>query len=245
MNAPRPVPEIVGSLAHLPIGTHCVSFYVSREEAASHAVDFLAGTPNGQASSYWVPDRETVTYYQNRLSNQAPEQSRAVHFLATEQVQEREGRLRPIDEVLEFVNAHPEGVTSAGETLTRYWTPETVPEHLEYEAWLGQQPRSKSRFLCPYDMRRVPAEQAPEILRTLGTHHSHALLSESTEPAVRLLQLFVFATAPDVPGALEPTLGWAVRNRLLEFQGAHYELGLAPKGEKIVQDWGQVAAMGW
>jgi hypothetical protein len=239
------MPETVASLAHLPIGSHCVSFFVSREEAAAQAVDFLAGAPQGQASSYWVPDRETVAYYQNRLSGRSPDKVDSVHFLSTEQVQAREGKLRPVDEVLEFVGKHPEGVTAAGETLSRYWTPDTVPDHLEYEAWFDEQPRTSSRFLCPYDIRRVPPEQAPEILRTLGTHHSHTLLSDSTEPAVRLLQLFVFGSAPAVPNVLEPTLGWAVRGRLLEFEGDQYDLGLAPLGEKIVQDWGQVAAIGW
>jgi hypothetical protein len=239
------MPETVESLAHLPIGSHCVSFYVSREEAASQAVDFLAGTPKGQAASYWVPDLETVAYYQNRLASHAPERASSVHFLPTEQIREKDGKLRPIDEVAGFVQGHPEGVTAAGETLSRYWTPESVPAHLEYEQWFDQLPRSDSRFLCPYDMRRVPADQAPDVLRALGKHHSHTLLSESTEPAVRLLQLFVFATAPEVPRVLEPTLGWAVRGRLLDFEGDQYELELAPQGEKIVEDWGQVAAIGW
>jgi MEDS: MEthanogen/methylotroph, DcmR Sensory domain len=239
------MPETVESLAHLPMGSHCVSFYVSREEAASQAVDFLAGTPKGQAASFWVPDLETVAYYQNRLAVDAPDQADAVHFLATEQIQPQGGKLRPVEEVAHFVAAHPEGVSAAGETLSRYMTSENVPDHLEYEAWFDEQPRSDSRFLCPYDLRRVPLGQAPEFFRTLGAHHSHTLLSDSTEPAVRLLQLFVFATAPEVPRILEPTLGWAVRGRLLEFDGDQYELGLAPKGEKIVQDWGDVAAIGW
>lgn len=231
------MPQVVDDLVHLPLGSHCVSFHVSREEAADHAASFLAGTPEDQAASYWVGDASLLPYYEEKLAQAAPHQVGCVHLLDTEQVASEGGRLRPVPTVREFVGAHPEGVTAAGETLSLYWTRETIPEHLEYEQWFDALPRDDSRFLCPYDLRRVPPEMAPMVLRDLGAHHSHAVLSSSLEPAVRLLQLFVFATPAEVPDALKDTHRWALEHGLISSSAPEEEMSLTEAGTQIVHEW--------
>ena len=189
------MPRVVADLIHLPMGSHCIAFYASQDEGAETAAEFLAGTPEGQAAAFWVADTALQSYYRDRVEEISPRHVGCVLVLDGEQVESDEGKLRPVDEVRTFVASHPDGVTGGADTISRYWTPGTFPEHVEYEAWFDAQPRDGSRFLCPYDLRRVPASEAPGLLRELGRHHSHASLSSSPEPAVRLLQLFVFPRA--------------------------------------------------
>ncbi len=126
------MPELVENLAQLPVGSHGLSLHASAEEAARHAGDFLAGTTEWQAAAYWVPDEESAELRVDRISDRAPEQVGCVAILPHAQVEEVEGRLRPVREVREFVEQHPKGVTAAGETLSRSLHPGNVDEHLEY-----------------------------------------------------------------------------------------------------------------
>jgi hypothetical protein len=239
------VAEVLAELVHLPVGSHCISFHASQEEATDHAVDFLAGSPPGQAASYWVSDSAQQVACQEKLAVRAPSQVGCVRVLEEEQVRPTNGHLRPIDEVLRFVGSHPEGVTGGADTLSQRLTPGNVPDHLEYEAWFDRQPRDGSRFLCPYDLRRIPPDDAPATLRELGAHHSHAVLSSSPEPAVRLLQLFIFATPAELPPELDPTFGWAVRSGLIEVHGPTEEFTLSESGNQVVRDWSHVARIDW
>jgi hypothetical protein len=168
-----------------------------------------------------------------------------VRVLDHEQDETVGGRLRPVREVREFVGGHPEGVTGGGDTISDYLTPDNVEEHLEYEGWFDDQPRDRSRFLCPYDLRKIPPQAAPGVLRQLGAHHSHAILSASTEPAVRLLQLFVFGAPEDLPAELKDTLRWATEHGLVRRGGADEDLELTPAGEEIVRDWSRAAIIDW
>jgi hypothetical protein len=236
------MPEVLDDLLHLPLGSHCVSFHVSRDEAADHALAFLAGAPEGQAAQYWVPDAEQRDYYTDRAADEAPDHVGCISVLPCEQVEPREGHLRPVKPVLDFIQAHPEGVTASGETISRYWAPHNVPDHLEYEAWFEEQPRDLSRFLCPYDLRSVPAEDAPRVMRELGAHHTHVVFSESGEPGVKLLQLFVFPDRSSVPEVLRSTLGWADGEGLL---APTEDLRLTPRGQRVVQDWGRNTVLDW
>jgi hypothetical protein len=231
------MPEVLGDLAHLPPGSHAIALYATREEAADQAVDFLSGSPEGQATSFWVGSPSLVPFYTERLEARAPEQVGCVHFLPHEQVQASDGRLRPVEEVLEFVGSHPEGVTGGADTITQYWGPGNVSEHLEYEAWFEAQPRTGSRFLCPYDIRRVPPERAEQILRELGQHHSHAVLSRSHAPAVRLLQLFLFGLHESIPPGLVEAAAWAEREDLITVEEPSGEIRMTPKGEGVVSEW--------
>lgn len=237
--------ELVEDLAALPNGSHCVSFHVGPGEAADHAVSFLAGNPPGNAASFWVSDSELVPIYEEKLARVAPEQVGCVRALDHEQVERTGDRLRPVAEVTEFVKAHPEGVSGGADTITQYWAPPNVADHLEYEAWFDSQPRERSRFLCPYDLRRVPTEEAPSILRELGRHHSHVQLSSSSNPGVRLLQLFVFSTPTALPEPVREIFHWAVGQGYVEDRGPEAEFALTSAGRQLVSEWARVTSVDW
>ena len=233
------MPEVVEDLAQLPVGSHCLSFHADPEEAADHAVRFLASTPEGVRPSYWVSDEQLAAYYNHRLALEAPGHAGCVAVLEGEQIGPVDGRLRPVPELREFVSGHPEGVTGGADTISLYWNAENVPEHLEYERWFHYQPRGRSRFLCPYDLRRVPPALGPEVLRELGDHHSHVALSSSEEVAVRLLELFVFATSKDVPRELAETHRWAKEEGLLREGAPTERLSLTDSGTETVRKWSE------
>jgi hypothetical protein len=239
------MPEVVADLVHLPLGSHCVSFHVSREEAADHAVQFISGSPPDVPASYWVGDPELASYYNEKLAELHSDHVGCVHVLPGEQVEPSNGKLRPVAEIKEFVGAHPDGLSGAGETLSDYLTGENAAEHMEYEAWFDAQPRAQSRFMCPYDLRKLPASRAPSMLRELGTHHSHVVLSASAEPAVRLLQMFVFGREQDLPPQLADNLRWAREHELIRTVGPGGEFELTEAGEEIVGDWSKVATIDW
>jgi hypothetical protein len=239
------MPEVMGDLAELPVGSHAVSFYSGREEAALQAVRFLSGTPEGTTAAYWVDDKRTADEYNRRLSEVAPEHVGCVVALGHEQVEPTGEKLRPAREVQEFLHDHSDGISAGGDTLSRYWSAESMPAHLEYEAWFDAQPRDGSRFLCPYDLRRVPAEEAPSVMRELGEHHSHVVLSSSPEPAVRLLQLFIFGRPTDVPERLRHDLDEARRNGWLEHARSRDPLELSSAGREIVREWSDRTVVDW
>ena len=236
---------VIEDLKELPRGSHCVSFHANREEAARNAISFLAGAPEGQAATYWVPDADLAAYYNLWLAREAPEHVGCVAILPHEQVENVSGKLRPTMEIRRFMDSHPEGVTASGETITRYWKPQNIPDHLEYEAWFQDQPKGSSRFLCPYDLRAVPPDLAPQVIRELAAHHSHVVLSTSREPGARLLQLFIFPTVEEIPEPAEGTLGWALKKDLVEIQRPIRELSLTTLGERVVKDWGERTTVDW
>ena len=71
------------------------------------------------------------------------------------------------------------------------------------------------------------------------------VLSPSAEPAVRLLQLFVFETATDVPAALAETLEWAVKEGFVRTDGPKGEMVLTSVGNDIVDAWAGVTSIDW
>jgi hypothetical protein len=202
------------------------------------AVSFLAGAPEHQAARYWVPSEELANEYNARVGQLVPGRGGLVRYLSTEQVEEREGRLRPVSDVTDFVEANPRGVTAAGETLSAYLNRDNIDAHLEYEAWFDALPRDDSRFLCPYDLRRLPVDQATEVLRSLGSHHNYVVLSRSTDPPIRLLQLFVFEKILEIPEPLEGTLGWAIRSDAVDIAGSPKALKLTRHGDEMLEEWG-------
>jgi hypothetical protein len=238
-------PEVLDSLSELPPGSHALAFHASRREAAEHAASFLEGTPRGQSAKYWVADDRLAAYYASVAAERCPEHVGCVAALPTEQVEPREGKLRPVSEVRQFVGEHPDGVTAAADTISRYWGPSTMDAHLEYEAWFDRLPRENSRFLCPYDLRTVPAELAPEVMRELGSHHSHVVLSDADDPGARLLELFIFESAHELPDSLRPTLDWAVRSGLVVVTPGRGSLTLTPHGVGVVRDWGEHCTIDW
>jgi hypothetical protein len=239
------MPTVVEDLKQLPRGSHALTLHASREEAARHAVEFIVGAPDSGATSYWVPDSDMAKYYSLWLAREAPDHVGCVAILSHEQVEEVDGKLRPAEEIRQFLGDHPDGVSACGETITRYWSRESIPAHLEYEAWFQSQPMAASRFMCPYDLRAIPPDIAPSVLRDLGAHHSHVALSTSTEPGARLLQLFIFPTVEDIPESTDGVLGWALRKDLVEIERPIRELSLTPAGEKVVREWGERTTVDW
>ncbi len=237
------MPEVLPDPRELPRGTHLLSLHVTAAEAARHAADFLTGTPSGQAASYWVVDEATKGSYQETLIRQSPEHVGCIAVLPHSQVAPSEGALRPSNEVRAFLDAHPEGVTAAGETITRYWSRDSIPDHLEYETWFQDQERGNSRFMCPYSLREIPPDLAPHVLRELGSHHTHVVLADSKEPGVRLLELFVFRKVHEIPSVLDGTLGWAVKRELVSIDRATNELSLTPAGDAIIREWSNRAVV--
>jgi hypothetical protein len=140
------MPQVLEDLAELPPGAHGLSFHSDSNEAQDHAVRFLSGAPKEAAASYWVATPEIAEQYNERLASDLPERVGCVASLGHEQVEDHEGRLRPVGEVTEFVREHPDGVTAAADTISLFWDLESVPEHLEYEEWFQEQPRDRSRF---------------------------------------------------------------------------------------------------
>jgi hypothetical protein len=231
-------PEVLASAQEIPEGAHCVSFHASRREAAEHAASFLAGASPGHAARYWVESDQLAEFYAGVAGQRAPEHVGCVAVLPKEQVEPVEGKLRPVAEVREFLTEHPDGVTAGAETISAHLTEGNTAEHMEYEAWFQAQSRGRSRFLCPYDLRAVPPEVATGILRELGAHHTHVILSDATDEIAQLLELFVFDSADHVPEELSITLAWALRQGLVEIKGPHRELRLTPAGDRTVRGWG-------
>jgi hypothetical protein len=236
---------VLRDLAELPQGAHALALYSDREEAAAHAVRFIRGAPPSAPVSYWVASSDLAQEYNDRLASVAPERVGCVAVLDHEQVDRIDGKLRPTREVIDFVSEHPDGVTAGGDTLSLYWDLDSVPEYLEYEEWFDEQPRTSSRFLCPYDLRTVPAEVAPAVLSRLAKHHSHVVLSSSTEPAVRLLQLFLFGSPEELPERLRGDLRWATDRDFVENPADGATLELTPRGREVVREWGERTTVDW
>ncbi len=239
------MPTIVARLTELPVGAHCLGIHVGEAEGAAQAADFVAGAPDRQPASFWVSDERRQQEYRETMGRVSPQQVGCVAVLPSEQVAPVAGVLRPVDEISRFVAGHPEGVTAGADTIDRHWTAATIPDYLEYEEWFESQRGDRSRFLCPYDLRRIPPEAAPELLRGLGSHHSHVVLSENPEPAVRLLELFIFGRPDALPPALEPTLAWARARGYLGAGRAEEEFSLTPEGERLIRAWSDSTEVDW
>lgn len=228
-------PLMIDDLAQLPRGAHCLELHASEDESAEHAAAFLAGADDPNAASYWVADDKLLAFNRERVARRDTRMVQRVRRLDGPQAVPTDGHLRPTGEVIRFVQAHPEGVTAAGATITRYWTRAEIPAYLEYEEWFQAQARDKSRFLCPYDLRRVPVDMAAHVLPELATHHSHLVLSRVPNPMALLLQFLVFPSEAQVPQRLREALSWCVQEGLLELRGPQRKPTLALKGEAFAE----------
>lgn len=236
-------PEILLSPASVPLGAHCLSLHATRREAEDQAIAFLEGTPEGQDARYWVSDATTEQLYSEEVRDRIPAHVGCIAVLPGEQVVTRDGKLRPADEVQAFIATHPEGVTAAADTISAYWTPETLPAHLEYESWFERQPRLGSRFLCPYDLRTVPPSMGAQVMGALGSLHSHVVLSSSVGSGARLLQLFVFGSVDRLPSSLRTTLEWATQRGFVRTESPDRRLSLTDEGVATIRGWSDRARL--
>jgi hypothetical protein len=236
-------PAIVNDPRQLPLNSHAVSFHVTWEEAAEHAASFLAGTPVGQPARFWAHAGSAVPVYADAVDLLAPQLRDSLYALTEEQVAASDGKLRPIPEIQRFFAAHPAGISAGGNTLSLYWNAENLPQHLEYERWVNEQPREASRLLCPYDLRRVPPERASEAMRALGASHSHVVLSDTDDREAQVLQLFLFESIEHLPRSLEEGYRAAVREGLVGIEPLRRSLDLTPEGVRAVREWSRRAGM--
>ncbi|HTP54251.1 MAG TPA: hypothetical protein VML94_04705 [Thermoplasmata archaeon] len=222
-------------LSQLPTGAHCLDLFSSEDEAAEHATAFLAGALDPDASSYWVAGNSLLAYCQEKASERDPSLSDRFHVLDGPQVLPTHGKLRPAPEVVRFLKAHPDGVTAAAATITEYWTREQIPGYIEYERWFDEQERSSSRFLCPYDLRKVPTDLAASVLPQLIASHSHVALSKYPNPASQMLQLLIFPQRDLVPSEFRPLLDWGLTERNLLWKATDDGLELTAQGEHFAR----------
>ena len=225
------------SCGEVPVGGHCVSFHATQEEAADQAASFVAGAAPSQAASYWVPQPGLLPLYRDRMASMDARRVRSIRVLAGPQVHRVGQRLRPVEEVAAFVERHPEGVTGGAETISWYWTADDIKDHLEYEQWFQLQPRAHSRFLCPYDLRRIPADDALPILRELVGHHSHLVLSRGRDESIRLLQLLLFSDAREIPPWLASDLAWGLRSGYVTVGEHTGHLSMTTEGHQLLDAW--------
>jgi hypothetical protein len=232
-SSPAAFPKLVEDLAELPKGSHCLSFYASETEASDQVAAFLAGADDPEAARYWVTNDQLLAFNRDRVGRRDPALAGRIEALGGPQAVPRDGKMRPTTEVIRFVEAHPEGVTAGGGTITHYWSREQIPAYLEYEAWFHQQARERSRFLCPYDLRKMPADLAPTVLPNLASHHSHLIASKERHPMALLVQFLVFPSADQVPERLRTALTWCVDEGLIELRGPERQPVLVAKGEEF------------
>ena len=210
---PDGIAEVVADVSSdLPRGSHAVAFYAGEEERAEVASRFISGAPVGQAVGFWVLDFRTDGQDNDRLGSRLRITWGASRRSARRRSSPARVAFGPWPRFADSCRT-TRRASRAGRTPSRTTSrTRTPPSHLKYESWFQSLPREASRFLCPYALRRIPPESAPEIMRELGKDHSHVVLSSSPGPAVRLLQLFLFTSSAESPERAHAELRWA-RNR--------------------------------
>lgn len=231
------MPQVVWDPQELSVGSHSLCLYADAAEAAEKEARYLAGTPDGLFATFLVSGPARADAAMAQLRHAAPRLVLALQQFEGEHVEAVDGRLRPVRAIRELLAAHPEGVSAGADTFSSHWGPESVEAHLEYEQWFDGQARERSRFLCAYDLARIPAASLAETLDSLGRHHSHVVLSGSSEPAVRFAQLLAFGTPARVPVRLRENLLWAIEERYLRTLGPHDPLVVAVRGRDCFSEW--------
>jgi hypothetical protein len=224
--------EVIETADRVPLGSHALAVYATPEEATHLLAAFASGAPRGQPTRLFVSDEEQARAQRLAIGAGPTEH---LKVLPEGQAVLSEGRLRPAPAVRDFVEAHGEGVTAAGDTVSRHLTSSNARLFMEYEHWFDRQPRTRSRFLCPYDLRLLPTDQAPSILRSLAQHHSYVVLSGCRDPDIQLLQLFLFERQVPPPAPLASSLSWALAEKLVVRYPLTDRLGLTPDGQRIVR----------
>lgn len=228
--------RLVPSPEELPPGSHSLSFYGSRPEAARNMASFLRGARSrGQPAMIFTGDDEMVELYKGAVSKQVPEMLGAIRRIPGRHAVPTPDGLRPVAEVMEFAAAHPEGATMAGDTIPSFLNRRSLPNILVYEDWFDTLRPFYHRGLCPYDLVHLPVDQAPTALARLAQAHTHGVLSDDPNPGVRFLQLLIL---PHVENPPKEHLGWlaqAVDYGLVEREEEEEGVQLTPRGENFAR----------
>lgn len=226
----------VRSAADLPPGCHALAFYASPDEAARNMGDFVRGAFYfGQPALVVSNNHERLERYRQQLVPDTPWLAGAFAPIDGPHTRSTADGLRPLEPVMSFAAANPEGATLCGDTIPDYLSEETVEDYLRYESWFdGLRPFSH-RALCPYDLARLPVEVAGATLGGLLRNHSHAVLSTDPSPAVQLLQLLVVPYLDPVDPARRGALERALARGLIRPEASGDALRLTARGELFVR----------
>jgi hypothetical protein len=225
--------EVVPTQAELPPGSHSLSFYATRPEAARNMASFLRGARDrDQSAIVLTADDEMLSLYRDAVEKEVPQMLGSLHKIPGPHVRPTSEGLRPVVEALEFATAHPEGASMCGDTIPSLLNRRTLPNVLVYEDWYDGLRPFYHRGLCPYDLNNLPVDRAPDALSHLAKAHTHAVLSSDPNPAAQFLQLLVIPAVENPP---EAHLGWlarAVDRGLIDDDRDEGEAaGLTPRGE--------------
>jgi len=229
--------ELVTKPAELPSGSHSLSFYANRPEAAQDIANFLRGASDrGQTAMVLTADDEMMSLYQDAVEREVPQMLKALRRIDGPHVRSTEEGLRPIPEVLEFASSHPEGMTMCGDTIPDLLNRRTLPNVLAYEDWFDSLRPFYHRGLCPYDLNNFPVDRVADAFTGLAAAHTHGVLSTSPDPSAQFLQLLIL---PVVENPLESHLGWLARavdrGLIDEDQPDGHAAELTPRGETFAR----------
>ena len=228
--------QLVSTQEDLPPGSHSLSFYASRPEAARNMASFLKGARNqGQRAIVLTSDDQMLELYQGEVSKQVPEMMDAFQKIPGPHALPTSDGLRPVHEAMDFASAHPEGASMSGDTIPSFLDRRSLANILAYEDWFDSLRPFYHRGLCPYDLAHIPVDRAPEALARLANAHTHAVLSSDSNPGVRFLQLLIL---PHVENPPKEHLGWlsqAVEYGLIDRNRGEDSIDLTPRGENFAR----------
>lgn len=236
--------EYVANEAELPVGSHSLSFYATRTEAARNMASFLRGARNQhQSAIVLTSDDEMLSLYRDAVEKEVPQMLGALHRIPGPHIRETSDGLRPVDEVFQFAAAHPEGASMCGDTIPSILNRRTLPNVLVYEDWFDTLRPFYHRGLCPYDLNNLPVDRAPDALGRLARAHTHVVLSDDPHPGSQFLQLLILPAVDNPP---ESHLGWlarAVDRGLIEEGEDEGKVAeLTPRGEVFARALGGLPA---
>lgn len=229
--------QLMSTQEELPLGSHSLSFYANRPEAAYNMASFLKGAQrHHQSAMILTSDDEMMELYQAAVEREVPQMLGALHRIPGPHIRASADGLRPVPEVREFAAAHPEGGTMCGDTIPGILDRRNLPNILVYEDWFDSLRPFYHRGLCPYDLNHIPVDRAPDALTSLVHSHTHAVLSRDPDPAAQFVQLLILPAVENPP---ETHLGWLARaadrglvvDDRLEGEAAQ----LTPRGETFVR----------
>jgi hypothetical protein len=228
--------RLVPSPEELPVGSHALAFYGTAPEAAHHMASFVKGARNlNQSAIVLSSDDRMLGLYREELAQVAPELTDSLRRIRGPHARPTPDGLRPVEEVVVFARAHPEGATMSGDTIPSFLNRQSLDSILAYEEWFDSLRPFLHRGLCPYDLAHIPIDRVPEAIGRLATAHSHGVLSQDPHPGIRFLQLLVL---PHVENPPPEHLGWlaqAVDYGLIDHEEDDESAELTPRGETFAR----------
>lgn len=229
--------QLLPTPSELPPGSHSISFYATRPEAARNMASFLRGARDrGQTALVLTADDDMMKLYQTAVQKEVPQMLGALRRIPGPHIRWTAQGFRPVEEVEKFAADHSEGASMCGDTIPSVLNRHTLSSVLVYEDWFDRLRPFYHRGLCPYDLNNIPVDRAPEALEGLARAHTHGVLSSDPNPGAQFLQLLILPLVENPP---KEHLGWLVRavdHGLVEEN--HHEgraAMLTPRGENFAR----------